>query len=300
MPIQRGRYAPAQQWAQTATLTPTVPLRRPTPTPGPTPVPGPTPTSPADYWAARAMMSGQATPGMGGGTTSPQAAMGAGGAVGGRVRPSPTGGGIWEWIQKLFGQTPEAIPGGLDPYRSQQTGAMPPGVQGAASPTTGMRITWRQKPQQEWTMNDWMEFEKYKQDQANEMNEYQIATIANQQAQLSQAWAIAQMNLTQSQAEAAQQAQQAQAQLAQRKREMGAQIGTGIAGMQSQQWAQGLSYQLPKGTMFAPGFGPGGPMSEMARRAGVSYMPPRIPAAPPPSRREMEQWIADAIAKFGG
>jgi len=134
-----------------------------------------------------------------------------------------------------------------------------------------------------------------------------IATAAWRQAQEKRLWAqmgqtggYNQAQLAQRRAEAEMQRQAAAAQLGQRQREMGADIGMGLAQTQAQTWAQGLPYQLPKGTMFAPGFGPGGPVSEMARRAGVRYTPPRIPEAPPPSRKEMEQWIQDAIAKFGG
>jgi len=128
--------------------------------------------------------------------------------------------------------------------------------------------------------------------------DWRQAQLGQQYAQMAQTGAYQQQGLQQRWAEMEMQRQQQAALLAQRKREMGASIGQGIAGLQAQTWAQGMPYQLPKGTMFAPGFGPGGPVSEMARRAGVSYVPQRVPQAPPPSRKEMEQWIEAAIAKF--
>ena len=122
---------------------------------------------------------------------------------------------------------------------------------------------------------------------------YQQQTLAqsSQQAAASQAIQWAQME-AQRQAEAAQ--------LAQRKREMGAGIGQGIAQMQAQTWAQGMPYALPKGTMFAPGFEPGDAASALARMGGARYTPQVLAPTPAPSRKEMESWIADAIAKFGG
>ena len=305
MPIQRGRYTPAQQWAQTATLTPTVPLRRPTPTPGPTPVPGPTATRPADFWAARAMMSGQGTPGIGGGISP------AGGGVPtmpidpwatGPTQIRPGGGRVGRGGATI-GQRRAAQIANLQTGQYHQAKATDPRVFGMDMPEyVGWAKDQLNAPALAATATAVYRAAQLEIDRLTEerMREQMEATQAYNQQSLSQSWAIAQMSQQQQQAELAAQQQQAAATLAQRKREMGAQIGTGIAGLQAQTWAQGLPYQLPKGTMFAPGFGPGGPMSEMARRAGVSYMPPRIPAAPPPSRREMEEWIQAAISKFGG
>jgi len=135
--------------------------------------------------------------------------------------------------------------------------------------------------------------------QMQQTGQYQQAGLGQQYAQMQQTGAYQQQGLQQRWAEMEMQRQAQAASLAQRRREMGASIGQGIAGMQSQQWAQGMPYALPSGTMFAPGMGPGGPVSEMARRSGVSYTPPRLPKAPPPSRQQMEQWIDAAIAKFG-
>jgi len=127
----------------------------------------------------------------------------------------------------------------------------------------------------------------------------QQADLAQRYAQMQQTGAYNQASLAQRWAQTEMERQAAAAQLGQRRREMGADIGQGIAGMQSQQWAQGMPYALPSGTMFAPGMGPGGPVSEMARRSGVSYTPPRLAKTPPPSSAQMEAWISDAIAKFG-
>lgn len=126
----------------------------------------------------------------------------------------------------------------------------------------------------------------------------QQARLGQQYAQMQQTGAYQQQGLSQRWAEMEMQRQQQAAALQQRRREMGAGIGQQIAGLQSQQWAQGMPYALPSGTMFAPGMGPGGPVSEMARRSGVSYTPPRLAKTPPPSRKDMIQWIDDAIGAF--
>lgn len=129
--------------------------------------------------------------------------------------------------------------------------------------------------------------------------DWRQAQLGQGYAQMAQTGAYQQQGIEQQWAQMEMQRQQAAAALAQRKQEMGASIGQGIAGMQSQQWAQGRPWALPSGTQFAPGMGPGGPVSEMARRSGVSYTPPSLAKAPPPSSKQMEDWINAAIAKFG-
>jgi len=119
-----------------------------------------------------------------------------------------------------------------------------------------------------------------------------MAELAEQQRQfdLTQQWLREQL--------AAQQAME-QAALAQRRREMAANLGQGIAGLQSQQWAQALPYQLPAGAQYTPGYEPGGLMSQMARQAGVRFTPAPVAESPAPTREQMEAWLADAIARFG-
>lgn len=118
-----------------------------------------------------------------------------------------------------------------------------------------------------------------------------MAQLAEEQRQfdLTQQWLREQL--------AAQQAMEQQA-LAQRQREMAAAMGQTVANLQSRQWAEALPMTLPKGTMFAPGYGMGGPVHQMAQRAGMTYQPTPMVESPPPSREEMEAWLEDTIRRF--
>lgn len=113
---------------------------------------------------------------------------------------------------------------------------------------------------------------------------YNYAALAQQkalaEAQMAQDWAIM------------------QAQLEQRKREMAAQIGQAMVAQQSQNWSRGLGFELPKGTLYAPGFEPGGPLAQMAQRRGLNYTPTQIPVSNPLSKSDMEAWLNDALAQF--
>jgi len=97
----------------------------------------------------------------------------------------------------------------------------------------------------------------------------------------------------------AQQMQIANLQQQQAQRGMAAQMGQTIAGLQSQNWATALPYKLPTGTQYAPGFGPGGAASQLARMTGTRYTPQRLAPAPEPTVEEMEDWLESAIAQFG-
>lgn len=89
------------------------------------------------------------------------------------------------------------------------------------------------------------------------------------------------------------------ARLAQQRQQMASQMGQAITGLQSQQWATGLPWALPDDTTFVPGFEPGGPVGDLARMGGSVYTPPRAQQWPAPTKAEMEQWLADALARFG-
>ncbi len=86
---------------------------------------------------------------------------------------------------------------------------------------------------------------------------------------------------------------------AQQQREMAAAMGQAIASLQSQQWETGLPWRLPTGTQYAPGMEPGGPASRLAQMARAAYTAPRIVPSNPPSRSEMESWLAAALKRFG-
>jgi hypothetical protein len=108
----------------------------------------------------------------------------------------------------------------------------------------------------------------------------------------------------------AQQAQQFAASLAQaaeierqrreqQQREMAAAMGQFLAGQQSQNWNNALPYRLPSGTQYAPGFEPGGAANRLAQIAQAAYTAPKLAVSNPPSRRDMEKWLEDAIKRFG-
>lgn len=302
---------PGQMWAQQL-MSPTIPLRRPTPrpTPGPLVLPGQAPrpsVSPASGWAV----------------LDPWAR----GAPG--VMPPPRGGRRYLPPQDTGPKTildylsPEEygrglrIEAGLEP-RAQA----PPSIVDLANLALSTRAAAdrREQDRRNWEYKqeqDRIAWERQGQQLDEMMRQFGITTGATadwrqgqlgmQQAQLGQQYAQMQQTgqyqqgtLAQRWAEMEMQRQQQAAQLAQRRREMGASIGQGIAGLQAQTWAQGMPYALPSGTMFAPGMGPRGPVSEMARRAGVSYTPQRVAKANPPTRAEMEDWIRSAIERFGG
>jgi len=102
-----------------------------------------------------------------------------------------------------------------------------------------------------------------------------------EQKGLEQAWMIAQQQLIQSQ------------------REMAAAIGSQIAAIQGQTWAAGLPHELPRGTQFAPGMGPGGPASRLARMSGSQFAPMRIAPSPPPSPQQLMTMVQQAMGQFG-
>lgn len=102
-----------------------------------------------------------------------------------------------------------------------------------------------------------------------------------QQQSLAQAWMLAQQ------------------QLAQAQREMAAAIGGQMAGIKAQTWAQGLPHELPRGTQFAPGMGPGGPASRLARMSGAQFAPMRIAPSPPPSPQELMTLVQQSLSRFG-
>lgn len=121
---------------------------------------------------------------------------------------------------------------------------------------------------------------------------YQAASLGQQQAQAAQQMALAQQQM-------AFEAEQARLQREQRQREMAQQIGQAIAAMQAELYQQTLPYRLPEGTMYAPGFEPLGPVSAMYRLGGLPYTPTQIPVANPPTSKAMQDWIADAVRRFG-
>jgi len=129
-----------------------------------------------------------------------------------------------------------------------------------------------------------------------------------QQAQLAQQLAQQKFGLSQQQFAGQQEYQQqslAQArmialqQLAQAQRELAAAIGGQVAGIQAQTWAQGLPFELPRGTQFAPGMGPAGPASRLARMSGSQFTPMRIAPSPPPSPQELMTLVQQAASQFG-
>lgn len=89
-----------------------------------------------------------------------------------------------------------------------------------------------------------------------------------------------------------------QAVLAQQREEMKAQIGQAVANMANQSYMNTLGYRLPAGTQYAPGFGPGGIMSQMAGMSGISYTPTQIGVANPPTTDELMNTVREAINRF--
>lgn len=129
-----------------------------------------------------------------------------------------------------------------------------------------------------------------------------------QQAQLANQLAQQRFGLSQQQFAGQQEYQQqslAQArmialqQLAQAQRELAAAIGGQVAGIQAQTWAAGLPHELPTGTQFAPGMGPAGPASRLARMGGAQFTPMRIAPSPPPSPQQQFNLYHQAMGRFG-
>jgi hypothetical protein len=71
----------------------------------------------------------------------------------------------------------------------------------------------------------------------------------------------------------AQQAQQAAASAAAQRRAQAMSLAESILGMQQQQWAQISGWQLPDGAQTAPGWEPGGMVSQMFAKQGLNYTP---------------------------
>jgi len=215
--------------------------------------------------------------------------------IAGALQAKPQIGGFAGWIENLFGGgQPSSM--GVQPPQGNVPGAMLGGNLGTASKTTGARLTWRDKPMDQWTTNDFLAYEDYQRQQANRMTEYQQASLAqqqaqaaaqqaHQQAQLQQAWAIAQQELAHAQ------------------NVMAASIGTQSAQIQSQSWAQGLPHELPRGTTVAPGFERGGPASQLYRMSGSQFNPGttgKIAPSPAPSMSDIMGWVQQAMGKYGG
>ena len=95
-----------------------------------------------------------------------------------------------------------------------------------------------------------------------------------------------------------QQAAYQQAMLEQQRREMAAQIGSQVANMANQSYMNTLGFRLPAGTEYAPGFQPGGVMSQLAGMSGMNYNPSRIGVANPPTTDELMRTVQDAISRF--
>jgi len=102
-------------------------------------------------------------------------------------------------------------------------------------------------------------------------------------------------------AQLAQERQLAEAQLAARRREMAANIGQSVAQLRQQGWQTGLPWSLPKGSMFAPGFSPGGPLSQLYAMSGSTYNPQEYFLAKnnPPSSDQIMNWVNEAMGRFG-
>lgn len=105
--------------------------------------------------------------------------------------------------------------------------------------------------------------------------------VGLQERGLEQAWMIAQQQLIQSQ------------------REMAAAIGRQLVSTRGQTWAQGLPYELPRGTQFAPGFGQGGPASRLAKMGGAQFTPMRIAPSPAPNPQQLMTLVQQAMQQFG-
>jgi len=100
------------------------------------------------------------------------------------------------------------------------------------------------------------------------------------------------------QAALAQQMAYQQAQLEQQRHEMAAQIGQAVANMSNQSYMNTLGQRLPAGTVYAPGFQPGGAMSALAGMSGFGYTPTPISVANPPTRDELMDIVRHAISQF--
>lgn len=131
-----------------------------------------------------------------------------------------------------------------------------------------------------WQMQQWQaEQDRYAQ------------TLAMQQQQVAADNAYRQQAL-------AQQAAYQQAMLEQQRREMAAQIGQAVANMANQSYMDTLGYRLPAGTQYAPGFEPGGTLSQMASMSGLNYNPSKIGVANPPTTDELMRTVQEAISRF--
>ncbi len=92
-----------------------------------------------------------------------------------------------------------------------------------------------------------------------------------------------------------------EAQIAARRREMAAGIGQNVAQMRMQGWQTGLPWSLPEGSTFAPGLGPGGPLSQLYAMSGSTYNPQDFFLAEnnPPSSDQLMNWVSEAMGRFG-
>ena len=97
------------------------------------------------------------------------------------------------------------------------------------------------------------------------------------------------------------QAEMERQRVAQQRREMAARIGQMVAQQAVEQWGKATPWRLPKGTSFAPGMGPGGPAARMAQLGGTYYSPSegRVTPSPVISEEQMNQWMEQAMSRYG-